>query len=428
MKKNSFFKSTLILIIGGFITKILGMITRMITSRYLGSTGIGIYSMLMPTFSLLIALSSFGFPIAISKLVSEDRYNNKNILFSVIPISLLINSILIIFLFLTSDFICTHLIHEKRAYLGLISISFVLPFIGISSILRGYFFGKEKMFPHVISNVLEDIVRLLLLITLTPRFLKMGITYAVAFVILTNVISELTSIITFIFFMPKNSSIKKSDLKPRRENIRNVFDISIPSTLSRVIGNIGYFFEPIILTTILLSLNYKSSFITTEYGIIAGFVIPLLLLPSFFTTAISNALIPVISKAYSNNNKKEVKRKLRQAIIFSLMIGIPATIFFMLFPSQILMFLYKTNEGILYTRILAPFLLIQYIQAPLISALNAMGKAKASLCSTVIGTITKVISLIIFTYLFNIWGLVLSIIINILVVTRYQYKKVKSYL
>ena len=68
--KNKFIQSTLILIFGGFLTKIIGMFIRIIMARKLGSEGMGIYMLIMPTFSLFIELYQLGFPIAISKLVS----------------------------------------------------------------------------------------------------------------------------------------------------------------------------------------------------------------------------------------------------------------------------------------------------------------------------------------------------------------------
>ena len=150
---SKFVKSTVILLIGGFITKIIGMFIRIIMSRKLGSEGMGIYSLMMPTFSLLIALSQFGFPISISKLISEKKRNNFKLMVSVIPITVTINIILIVLMFIFSKPISIYLLHEKRCYLGLFCMGITLPFISTSSILRGYFFGKEKMVPHVLSNV-----------------------------------------------------------------------------------------------------------------------------------------------------------------------------------------------------------------------------------------------------------------------------------
>ena len=88
MKKSKFIKSTVILLLGGLITKLLGMVIRIVMSRNLGSVGMGIYMMIMPTFSTFIALSQFGFPVAISKLVAENKYNNKNMVFSSLIIAL----------------------------------------------------------------------------------------------------------------------------------------------------------------------------------------------------------------------------------------------------------------------------------------------------------------------------------------------------
>ena len=73
--------------IGGFLTKILGMIIKIVMTRYMGTEGIGLYMLILPTFSLFIALAQAGFPIALSKLIAEDSRNNKKLFFSLIPLS-----------------------------------------------------------------------------------------------------------------------------------------------------------------------------------------------------------------------------------------------------------------------------------------------------------------------------------------------------
>ncbi len=77
MKKNKFVLSTIILIIGGFVTKILGMLIKIVMTRTVGTTGIGLYMLINPTFILLISLSTLGLSTAISKLVAENNRNNK---------------------------------------------------------------------------------------------------------------------------------------------------------------------------------------------------------------------------------------------------------------------------------------------------------------------------------------------------------------
>ena len=213
MKKNTFIKATLILIIGGFITKILGMVIRIITTILLGTTGIGLYSLIMPTFSLLIGLAQLGLPVAISTLVSQDKYNNKNLLFSALPITIIINLIIMLILFLFANNIATNLLNEPRVSLALKTIGLVLPFISLSSIIRGYFFGKQKMLPHVLSNISEDIIRLVLMIIGIPICLLKGLEYAVAFMVLTNIVSETLSILVMLFFIPK-TTISPKDIYP----------------------------------------------------------------------------------------------------------------------------------------------------------------------------------------------------------------------
>ena len=83
--------------------------------------------------------------------------------------------------------------------------------------MRGYFFGKQKMFPYVVSNIIEQLVRLLLTAFFIPNLLKISLEIAITGVVLINIISEFTSIITLLFFIPKNVKIKKQDFKYNKE-------------------------------------------------------------------------------------------------------------------------------------------------------------------------------------------------------------------
>jgi stage V sporulation protein B len=428
MIKNKFISGTIILIIGGLITKLLGMIIKIITTRYVGDEGIGLYMLILPTFYLFINIAQLGFPTAISKVVAEDRISNKKIIFSIIPVSIILNIILLFVVLMISPLI-SQLLHDDRTLYPLISIGLVLPFISISSIVRGYFFGKQKMMAHVISHIFEQIIRLILIILVTPALLEISLETAITGIVLINIASELTSIIILIFFLPKKISIKKDDILPDKGIIRDVLSISIPTTGSRIVGSIGYFFEPIILTSVLLGVGYSNNFILTEYGILNGYVLPLLLIPSFFTQAISSALIPVISKAYTDNRFVYVKNKIKQAEILSLGLGLLATIIFITFPDFLLKLVYNTNNGIDYLKIMAPFFLAYYAQVPLTAALQAMGKAKEAMMSTIIGIIVKTALIVILSAMhIGLYGLIIATIVNIFIVTIDNYLKIKKYL
>ena len=424
--KNKFIKSTIILLIGGLLTKVLGMLIKIVMARLLGTKTLGVYMLILPTFTLLISLSQFGFPLAISKLISEETRNNKRLIFSIIPVLIIINIVLIILIVLLSPIISNKLLHNKDTYISILSMSLVIPFTSISSICRSYFFGKQKMFPHVLSNIIEDIVRLLIIVLGIPLVKPLGLKYIVCFLILINIISEITSTIVLIFFLPKNIKIKKEDLYPNKSYIKDSLKICIPNTTSRLIGSIGFFLEPIILTNILIK-NYSLNYITTEYGIISGYVIPLILLPSFFTLALSQSVLPIISKYSVTNNIKAIQKKTNQVILLSLLIGLPITIILLFKGDYLLKLIYHTNKGISYLRILAPVCLLEYLQSPLSSILDALNKSKDNLVSTLLGTLTRTISLIIFSKK-GIYSLIISISLNILITTFYQIKKVRYYL
>lgn len=427
MKKNKFITSTIVLIIGGFITKILGMLIKIVMTRIVGTEGIGLYMLMNPTFMLFIAIATLGMPTAISKLVSEDKRNNKKLISSAVPIVIIVNIFIMITILLSAKWISHSLLHEPRTYYAILSIGIVLPFISISSILRGYFFGKQKMIPHVVSNVFEDIVRLISIILFIPFFMMKGLEFAVAFLVLSNVISELSSILILLFFLPKNFKLTKKDITPSLENAKDILDISLPATGSRLIGSIGMFLEPIIVTTILLKVGYSNQFIVTEYGILNGYVLPLILLPSFFTGAISQALLPVVSNGYANHHKEYVRKKVKQAIFFSLLIGIPATLIFTFIPEIPLKIIYNTSEGISYIRVLAPICILHYIQAPLTSTLQAIGKAKDAMLGTLVGMILRTILLIAGCFMkVGLWGLVIASSVNIIYVTFQHYIEVKK--
>ena len=176
--------------------------------------------------------------------------------------------------------------------------------------------------------------------------------------------------------------------------------------------------KPISLTFSLTLIGYSSNFITLEYGIINGYVLPLILLPSFFSSAISNALLPIVSNSYANNHIKHTKEKIKQAISISLLIGIPVTLIFIFIPQIPLNLIYHTNEGIKYIKVLAPIFLLHYIQSPLTTSLQAMNKSKKAMMGTLIGTIIRTILLICCSLLdIGMWGLIIAISSNVIFVT-----------
>lgn len=422
--KDNFFKSTFILLVGGVITKILGIITRIVLSRTISSDVLGLYMMIIPSFMLLLCLSQFGMPIALSKLVAENNKNNKVLFSSILITTLLVNVLLIFCVIIFAPIIASNLLHNSDLKIGLIAMGLVIPFTSISSICRSYFFGKENMLPHIISNFFEDISRIVIYLIFLPKISNLSNTYIILFLIITNIICEIISIFILLLFMPRNFSLKNIEFKPNIQYIKDSLSIGIPNTTGRLFGSIGHFFEPIVLSTTLISLGYSVTYITKEYGIISGYVMPVLLIPSFFTMAISQAILPVITKSYAKKDLYSVSKYLKLAIFLSFTIGSICMMFTYIFSKDIFNILYKNNLGINYLKVLAPFCILQYIQAPLSSFFDATNNSKIVMYGSIIGVLFRIVVLYFIKY-FNIgiWGLVISIIVNIIIITFYYLYK-----
>ena len=154
---------------------------------------------------------------------------------------------------------------------------------------------------------------------------------------------------------------------------------------------------------------------------------PIVLLPSFFTSALSQALFPIISRDYSNKNYSGIKKKMFLGISLSFGIGFILSLIIFIFARYLLFFLYGTYEGINFIRFLLVICLLQYIQSPLNICLDATNKSKYVLYGSIIGVICRTLGLIVFSFLkIGIWSLILSISLNVIVTTVYLLKKVLS--
>ena len=429
MNKNLFIKSTLILILSGFLTKILGFIIKVIYTRMIGEYGISLFTIATPTYSLLLTISTLAIPISISKLVSENKGRSIRILTSATFLILSINFLLILLILLTKDFIAINLLKEPLASPILLAFSLTLPFVSISSVLKGYFAGKQNMIPHATSNIIEQIIRLIIIITVLPILMKNSVMHAVLGLILLTILSEISSIIVFLFFLPKHINYK-TKLLPSKKHTKDILDISLPTVSSRIIRNVGHFLEPIILTNLLLFSGYTNvptSFVNMELTMLIRFA--LLTIPGFFIAAISTSLLPEISKFHGEKNNIMVKRRIHQALIFSLIIGTFFSFIIFTFRDNLLFSLYNTTNGSNYIKILSPFFVLFYLEGVLTSALQALGYAKITMNITLWGVILKLIVMSILSLChIGIYSLVIAEIVNILFVVLLNFKYLKKYI
>lgn len=160
MKKDSFFKETLVLTISNLTTGILGFIFSIILSKELGPEGMGLYGLVMPIYNLFICLICGGMVTAISKVAAvyfnkcDFRNLNKSIETALIFDLILSISISIIF-FVFTPFISSNIIHDSRTLYPLKAVAPALIFVALSSILKGYFYGISKVKIPAFIDILE---------------------------------------------------------------------------------------------------------------------------------------------------------------------------------------------------------------------------------------------------------------------------------
>lgn len=426
IKNNIFLKSTLVLLIGGVIGKLVGFVLRIIVTRKLGAEGMGLYSLLAPTSSLLSVLATLSYPTALSKIISEKSSRTKTLFTSIIPLSLIINIFIIGITILLAPTLST-LLKNETLYFPIICLSLVTPFISISSIIKGYFWGKQNMFPYMLSNFIEQVARLILITLFINKFLSISLIHAISFIILVNAVGEVVSQLVMLYFFPKNIRPSINDFN--KNDIKKVMDICVPSTSSKIIGSISYFLEPIVLTNVLMYVGYSKDFIVYEYGVINAYAMSLLLMPQFFTQNMATSLVPELSKYYSLGNNEMCKKRIKQIVLISCSIGGLSTLIITLFPTFFLNILYHTTLGLDYIRLLSPFTILFYIEYPLINALQALGKSKSAMKCTIISSIVRLISIATLSLLkIGMYSLILSIIINLLLSTYLYAKEIKKVL
>ena len=426
--KNNFLRGALVLCLGGFITKILGFIIKIMYTRTIGTEGLALYTLIMPIYSLIVTIAGFGMPIAISKLVAEAKTRSKVILSQGIIILLILNFSIMLLVILCSDFIANFLLNEPRVKILIIGAVLAMPQMALACVFKGYFYGKQRMLPNTISNVIEQTIRIIFIIFFLPYFVSKSIILGILSFLLINILTETASILTFMFLLPKNIKINITDIKYNSYYFKDLLFTSIPLVSSRIIGNIGYFFEPIILSKTMLFIGYTQEFFLLEYGIYNGYSIALLLMPSFLIQALCTALIPEISKFKSLHNKKMIKKRTKEALFSSFLLGLVSTIIVVLGRNFFLNLIYNTSYGADYIFYLGFFFPLYYLEAPLSSILQALGYGTYALKTTTLGVIIKLASMFIFT-LFHIglYSLVISEAIDIIFVVVFNMRLLLKY-
>ncbi|MBS4191430.1 stage V sporulation protein B [Bacillus sp. FJAT-49705] len=433
---SKFLKGTMILLAAGLVTRVLGFINRIVIARFIGEEGVGLFMMAFPTLILAVTITQFGLPVAISKNVAEaeakrDTAKTKKILVVSLATTISLSAIFTPALIILAPYLSDTLFTDSRTYLPLLAIAPIVPIIAISSVIRGYFQGKQNMKPAAISQMLEQIVRISLIAAMTKAFLPYGIEYAAAGAMLASVIGELSSLLYLLatFKIKKKFRVRKhffKYVKSGKSTFNELMSIALPTTGSRMIGSLAWFFEPIVVSHSLAIAGVAAVAATKQYGALTGFALPLLMLPSFITYSLSTALVPAISEANSRNEKQLIEYRLQQALRLTFLTGGLAAVVLYVLSEELMNVMYGSNSGAQFIKIMAPFIIFYYYQGPLQATLQGLNLARAAMINSLIGAVVKtaVIFILASQASFGINGVAMGILVGFVLVTLLHFATV----
>lgn len=428
-------KSSLICIISvmliSMFTKIISMSSRIIMSRELGIEAVSIYSLINPMFVFLITLVTFSLPTTIATLVSRNPHKAKKIFLSSLIIGGILNLIFILIITFFDYFIAEVLLHNINTLYSIRLLTIVVPLTTISSIIKGYYMGKNELVLTSSSSLIEECSRLLSVVGLIGFFSTYSNDIKATFFILVMIIGEVFQ--TTYLLLSSGTKYLKNIAKIRdiftidRESINDVCSLSFPLTLSRIVTSFTFMIEPIILTNILINQGLSSEQITLDYGVISSYVMPLLLFPGFFSLAIGNFLLPNLSSLIGQKKYREGEKLFYKLLLFTFIIGLFFSIFFFFFGDKAIEFVYRVEYGTKEIKLLAIPFLIYYIETPINTAMHALNQSKVAFKASLLSSFIRISLLIVLTKYFDVFAVALSTLASCYLDVLINYLTINSF-
>lgn len=386
--KSAFIKGALWIALGGFIAKLIGALYRIPLTNLIGGHGIGLYQMVYPTYCILLTVSATGIPSSIAKLTAERVAEGKSVrpLFSTaMRLFLLIGLFGSISMAVLAPLI-TRAQGSREIIGGYYTLAPAVFLTSAISVFRGYFQGKNRMFPTALSEITEQIIKVGF--GLLFAYLYRGnVQKAVVFLLLAVSISELCALLLMCIIYARGD--KKKKVKEKFP-VKNVLRLSIPVTLSSMLLPFSGFLDSVLAVRLLR--GYASDAVSL-FGLFSGGAVTIINLPVSVCYGIAVASVPALAGA-----KEGKGRKLAFSIFLTVLIALPSAVGLYFFASPIVRIVYRNlapEELCILTRLVKTFavsaLTLSLVQT-LAACLTAQGKPKYSALSMFAGMAVKTIA------------------------------------
>ncbi|MCI9031780.1 MAG: polysaccharide biosynthesis protein [Clostridia bacterium] len=355
------------------MAKGIGALYRIPLTNIMGAEGIGLYQIVFPLYSVLLTVSGGGLPSAISKTVSSfhaegAEENARRTLYISLAVLTAAGAVGSALLFFFRGRIAA-LQGNPDAAIAYVGIAPAVVLVSVISCFRGYFQGKLDMLPSGISQVVEQVVKMIAGLVLCSRLLVYGVPYAALGALLGVSISELAAcavlLVQYAFdarrrrkrnfvllgsFATEAASdfaMQQSEPMRYRTILRRVLAVALPVTLGSLVLPLSSVIDSILVINLLTALGESVPLATKYYGILNGPVGSLVNMPVVITTSLSVMLLPKVARLRSAN--KDAGDCVEKFIRICFLTALVCALALSMFSREIL--------GVLYRRTLSPELL-----------------------------------------------------------------------
>ena len=413
MKKNSFIEGTIVATMGIFLVKVIGIIYVIPLNAIIGEQGGALYGYGYTIYQLFLSISSAGFPFAISKITSEyNALGYRKAISNTYKISLKLISVISILIFFILFIFAPQIgkliigkATEGNTYqdIGFVirMVSFailVVPFLGVT---KGLLQGYKYITPYSISQVIEQVVRVIIILVGTyvslkvlhlPLKIGVGIAVSAAF---------FGGLAAYIYLKIK---IKKANLLPKNvvddevvisssEIIRKILMYSIPFIMISLVTNLYTTVDMILLSRTMNDLlHLKSSVVDSIVGVYTTWGIKLNNIILAVSTGLVTSLIPNIVTSFTKHDMDDVNDKFNKAIQCVLLVIVPMTIFLSLLVKPVWTLFYGNSYyGPIVYQYFVYTALFGGIYTIIVNTLQGINKYKLVIATVMIGLVTNAI-------------------------------------
>lgn len=445
-KSKNYVLGALILSIGSLISKFLGIFFKIPITNALGDYGMGLYGYAYPLYVTFLTVSTAGLPSAVSKMVSESvskgNYKQAYRIFWIAFATLAtLGAASSLIMYFSADWFITTFAWDPKSYQSIVAISIAPFFVCLISVVRGFFQGMQNMVFTGISEILEQIGRVVIGVYLAIYWLgTRGIEWAAAGATFGAVAGALIAFVFLYiaFFVYKNKNRSDVLLQPEeivpsasKDLFRSLIMIALPIAFSSIVSTMMDLINSATIPLCLEKIGYAQELITDLYGQLTSKAQTLVNIPLVLGASLAVSLVPAISESVAKNDGEMAKSKVTLAVKLSFLIALPCAMGLSLLAEPIIRLLFVNSQtGFDILRWHAFTVVFTIAMTVLQGILQGAGKYYVPLVNMIIGGLVKLVFNLILVRIpvLNIYGSVMSTIIATFVIFVLNLRAVKKFI